>query len=86
MECIYCYKCGNTKENCFILKNNEARPSYKPKNPRLHFKYSCNGNNSNSNTNSNQSHTYGQYNPFMRAQITLCITKEMKSNPANPFK
>ena len=38
-ECAYCHKRGHTKENCFTLKNNETRPSYKPQNPRLRNKY-----------------------------------------------
>ena len=83
-ECTYCHKRGHTKENCFILKNNETRPGYKPQNPCLQAKYSSNGNNGEN--NSTQSRTYGQYNPFMRAHVTLHVNKDTKSNPANLFE
>ena len=83
-ECAYCHKRGHTKENCFTLKNNETRSGYKTQNPRLRNKYSSNGNNGDSSPN--QSRTYGQYNPFMRAHVTLRINKDTKSKPANPFE
>jgi len=83
-ECAYCHKRGHTKENCFTLKNNETRSGYKTQNPRLRNKYSSNGNNSYSSPN--QSHTYGQYNPFIRAHVTSRVNKDTKSKPANPFE